>query len=281
MTPPGIPHLTEKKAFDPWLGSLTLKFEHRNHQTYLTRRKHRGPLLVQRPFYPEGSICHVYLIHPPGGVVGGDQLSIDVACEQSTQVLLTTPAAAKFYRSDAKTAHQIITLKVADNAILEWLPQETLLFNGADINSTTRVELQQNSRFFGWEMTGIGRPVCNESFETGCAIINLEFALEDKPLLTERMQLTADSLIALSGLSGHSLVANLFVYPANNHELEKVRKIAKKHRFFGATLINNFLVCRMLGTQAEPVRNLFTEIWQALRPDLNQRQACLPRIWAT
>ena len=267
--------------FDSWQGKLSLGFTKQDDRTTLTEHIHQGPLLVQRPFYPEGPVCHVYLIHPPGGVVGGDELSIDVNCHEDSKVLITTPAAGKFYKSNGKTAYQNVNLHVAKEAVLEWMPQETILFDDANVISSTQIDLRQNARFFGWEIIGLGRPFCNESFTHGVAEIKIAIALENKPLLTERIALNEQTITAMSGLAGHSLLATLLMYPAGPEELEKAREIAGSLRYFGATLINNLLVCRFLGDQAEPAKKLFVRIWQALRPGLNKRPACLPRIWAT
>ncbi len=88
--------------------------------------------MVQRPFYPEGGTCHVYLLHPPGGVVGGDQLELQVQSEPGSHALITTPAATKFYRAGPHP-HSLLqqNLQVRD-ATLEWLPQETIVFDGAE-----------------------------------------------------------------------------------------------------------------------------------------------------
>ncbi len=115
-----------------WQAELHLGFSRKADKTLLSSRKHRGPLTVQRPFYPEGGLCHVYILHPPGGIVAGDKLLIDIAAGQDSQALVTTPAAGKFYRSEGKLARQNVVLKVADQAVLEWLPQETIFIRGQD-----------------------------------------------------------------------------------------------------------------------------------------------------
>ncbi|MGZ8164762.1 MAG: urease accessory protein UreD [Methylobacter sp.] len=280
--PSSLTVLSDKEQkFNAWQAKLSLGFENRQATTYLTDRYHHGPLLVQRPFYPEGPVCHVYLIHPPGGVIGGDELNIEIDCRHNSEVLITTPSAAKFYRSNGKTAYQDVLLKVADDAMLEWMPQETLLFKGAEVASSLRVELAEKARFFGWEMVSLGRPVCDEIFSAGSAQISIEIYCNNKPRVIERITVTADMLDSLCGLGGKALMASLFVYPAGQSELEKARAIANQYRFFGATLINSVLVCRMLGEQAEPIRKVFTAIWEAIRPGLNNRRARIPRIWAT
>ncbi|CAA9890196.1 Urease accessory protein UreD [Candidatus Methylobacter favarea] len=280
--PSSLTVLSDKEQkFNAWHAKLSLGFENRQATTYLTDRSHYGPLLVQRPFYPEGPVCHVYLIHPPGGVIGGDELEIKIDCREDSEVLITTPSAAKFYRSNGKTAYQDVLLKVAGNAVLEWLPQETLLFKGAKVASSLRIELAENARFFGWEMVSFGRPACDEIFSADAAQITIGIYSNGKPRLIEQITVESAMLDSLCGLGGHALMASLLAYPAGRAELEKACAIADQYRFFGATLINGVLVGRMLGEQAEPVRKVFTLIWEALRPGFNNRRACKPRIWAT
>lgn len=111
-----------------WLAEIALRYEVKRGVTRLTEKRHIGPLMVQRPFYPEQGIAHTYLLHPPGGVVGGDNLLINIDVQSQAHALLTTPGATKFYRSAGGVAHQIQTLKVAPNGFLEWLPQENIFF---------------------------------------------------------------------------------------------------------------------------------------------------------
>lgn len=270
-----------KKKTTPWHAGLTLDFERRGARTVLASRHHTGPLLVQHPFYPEGPVCHVYLIHPPGGVVGGDVIEMDINCRPGAEVLITTPAAGKFYRSNGAVASQTIRLDVAENSALEWFPQETIFFDGALAECRTRVNLDRDARFFGWEILVLGRPACQETFLTGRALINLELWQNSKPMLLERMLLNSETIGVACGLMDHPLVATLLIHPANQANLDQVRNAAKDYRFFGATLTEKLLVCRLLGHQAEPARRLFASIWKMLRPALSGRAAESPRIWAT
>ena len=266
---------------DSWQAHLALEFQNRIDKTILAKQYHKGPMLVQRPFYPEGPVYHVYLIHPPGGVVGGDVIEVDVSCQQQSKALITTPAAGKFYRSGGKIARQRIHLSVSEGSELEWLPQETIVFNGAQVTTKTQVNLGRTARFIGWEFIALGRPACKEAFASGHATTHLEIFREDKPLLLERTILNREVINSLSGLQSHSLIATMVLYPAAKKELEAAREIANHHRWFGATLLGDLLVCRMLGYQAEPIRVLFATIWGAVRPLLMHREACPPRIWAT
>lgn len=119
-----MPDFSEKG----WLADIALRYELKRGKTCLTEKRHLGPLMVQRPFYPEQGVAHTYLLHPPGGVVGGDTLSININVQPYAHALLTTPGATKFYRSAGGTASQTQTLTVAQEGFLEWLPQENIFF---------------------------------------------------------------------------------------------------------------------------------------------------------
>ena len=88
-----------------WHAALELDFTGTAERTWLTRRRHSGPLLVQRPFYPEGNkVCQVVIVHPPGGIAGGDVLEIDISADRHACVQLTTPGAGKWYRGFGRKA---------------------------------------------------------------------------------------------------------------------------------------------------------------------------------
>ncbi len=140
-----------------WKASLDLTFFPSGERTGFSCR-HFGPLRVQKPFYPEGGTCHVYLLHPPGGIVGGDELAIRAEARAGASALATTPAAGKFYRSAGPLATQDQLLRVASGGALEWLPQESIVYPGARGVSRTRVELEAGAAFLGWEIVSFGLP---------------------------------------------------------------------------------------------------------------------------
>ena len=136
-----------------WEAELALEFEYRDRATCLTGRRHRGPLRVQKALYPEGrAVCQAILLHPPSGIAGGDQLRITADIGQQAHAQITTPGAGKWYRSGGADASQTLGFKVAAGATLEWLPQETIVFDGASTNMQTHVELAGDSRYLGWDI---------------------------------------------------------------------------------------------------------------------------------
>jgi urease accessory protein len=291
-----------------WQAHLRLRFGGSPHfpakgvspagRTRLIEREHRGPLVVQRPFHPEGDPCHVYLVHPPGGVVGGDELRIDVQVDEGAHALITTPAATKFYRCEARVSSQTQELRAA-GATLEWLPQENIFYRGADVRTATRVHLDERSRFIGWEIGCLGLPARGEAFDAGA--LKLDFELwraaylpsgrpvpvsqetRNVPIFVDRLRLTGASPArgARWGLAGHEAVGTLLATPAQRESVEAVRELVADHPFAAVSRVDGVLVLRALAPQAEAVRKLFIAAWQRLRPAIVGREAVPPRIWAT
>lgn len=263
-----------------WEAALRLRFAREGGVTRLVERAHRGPLVVQRPFHPEGDVCHVYVVHPPGGVVGGDSLRLTAQVEAGAAALLTTPAAGKFYRSAGPRAslHQDFT--VADGA-LEWLPQENIFYPGARARIGTRVQLQGTARFIGWEMGCFGLPARGEVFESGEARQSFELWHEDSPLLIERLRVDAAVAQGRWGLAGHPACGSLLAYPAIAQMLQLARSVEFAGVALACTLVDGVLACRAIADRADLLRAAFVSLWQALRPALLERAAAPPRIWAT
>jgi urease accessory protein len=210
-----------------WLASLDLEFALGGSRTVLARRSHVGPLVVQRPFYPEGDVCHVYLVHPPGGVVGGDTLELHARVRDGAHALITTPAATKFYRSEGRIARQVQDI-VLDAATFEWLPQETILFPDAFASIATRVRLSERSKFIGWEVVCYGRPASGLKYSSGRAHQDFELWLNDMPLVLDHLRLNgaSDSMHAPFGLAGHTVLGTMFAYPADDALLELARTVS-------------------------------------------------------
>jgi len=268
-----------------WLANLSLKFSGREDKTIISHRKHYGPLVIQKPFYPEGEVCHVYLLHPPGGVVGGDQLTLDIDVNKAGHALVTTPAAGKFYRSDGRVAKLKQSLRVEAGSTLEWLPQETILFSGCEVKMQTIVQLEGDAQFVGWEILCMGRPACGELFDKGSARQHFEIWRDNKPLMLDRSQLAGkdEVLSEMWGMQNYTVTGTMMVVNVDKEMLQKVRENLSKlsDGLISATLINDVLVCRALAHQAEYIRFAFIDIWKELRLDLYGRKACEPRIWST
>jgi urease accessory protein len=270
-----------------WDARLDLGFGLSGGRTALVHRSHFGPLQVQRPFYPEGAHpCHVYLLHPPGGIVGGDRLAIHVTAGAGSAALLTTPAATKFYRSGGPTAEQRVAIRVEAGASVEWLPQETIVFGGARAESSVDVDVAGDGHFLGWEITVLGRPAAGDRFERGQYVQSLAVRVNGKPIAVERARYDGASgtLHRRSALAGFPVTGTFLAVTRDAELAAKVREVlpaATNTDLFSVTGRRQVLVCRYLGESAERARSGFARAWEVLRAALHGRPSHPPRIWAT
>lgn len=272
-----------------WHAELKLGFVSDGRRTILSERKHVGPLIIQKPFYPEGEVCHIYLIHPPGGIVGGDELILTVNVNNKAHALITTPAATKFYRGNKYEAKQVQNIEVHAGCKMEWLPQETIFFSGCEAKTKTVVNLYDDAQFIGWEIICLGRPASKEIFEQGYCRQIIEVWRDNEPVVIERSFLQGgDELLdAVWGMQGFTVLGTMLVTATNKSVLEKVRNNIEEQNLNNAeiklssTLINDVLICRVLANQAEAARESLISIWKTLRLQVMQRTAVAPRIWFT
>lgn len=273
-------------AGEGWKASLTLAFGQRDGRSYVRHRQHVGPLLIQRPFHPEGDVCHAYLLHPPAGVVGGDRLRVEVQIDSGAHALLTTPSAGKFYSSPQAHARLTQHLRVAAGGVLEWLPQETIVFEDARAELSTYVELTGGARYLGWEIVCLGRPAAGTGFGRGYWRQRLEVSRDGRPLLIERLALdTGDPLLAaVWGLQGYAVSATLLCTVPECFKMDALFEAGLGEPLIGrggVTVVDGLLVARCLGGEAADARAWFEALWAWLRPRVFDRPACPPRIWRT
>lgn len=275
-------------AFAGWQARLNLEYGQRGDATILTRRDHVGPLRVQKPFYPEGGkVCHTLVLHPPAGIVGGDELMIAASVGGNAHALLTTPGAGKWYRSAAPWATQQLKFAVGEDAALEWLPQETIVFDGARAAMQTSVSLAATASFVGWEVLCLGRRAAGERFDSGALTMTTRIEREGRPIWLERGRLEGGSALLYSpaGLAGFSVSATLLAAGKNLTPLllAACRALVpvESGALHGLTLLPDLLVARYLGHSSEAARAWFVALWRLLRPAMLAREAHRPRIWNT
>jgi urease accessory protein len=245
-----------------------------------------GPLRIQRPFYPEGNRCHLYLLHPPGGLVSGDRLAIEVAAEPGGQVLLTTPSAGKIYgRDSAGVAQgQQVWLRAGEGAELEWLPQETIVYRGANGVLDTKVELAEGARFIGWDLVCLGRPAGEHWFEQGHLTQRLQLHRGGRLLFNERLSLEGGDWLHRGrvGLNGGCVFGTLMAAgPGLDDALIGELREALPGPDFTLTERLGVLLVRYLGTDMNNCRDGMWRAWGLIRPAVLGRPAVIPRIWLT
>ena len=274
----------DNSAQNGWIAELELRFSKSKSKTFLSTRKHIGPLTIQRPFYPEGDLCHLYLLHPPGGIVGGDQLSIEVNTDSNSSALLTTPGATKVYRtSDHKHSTINQNFIVAEDSSFEWLPMETIVFPGANSQFSSKLLLSGNARIAAWEVYCLGRPAINESFDFGSLNFSLELWRDGIPILFDKLMIDKTELGNIVGLRSFPVFGTFIISKTNKKVLETVRAmiIETDSCVTGVTQIEDIIIVRSLAKKTYLVQDLFKKIWQTVRPLVFNREASIPRIWAT
>lgn len=269
-----------------WCGKLDVTLAHFAGRTRVVRSEHLGPLRIQRPFYPEeDGTCHLYLLHPPGGVVGGDQLDVSLSLEREAHAVVTQPSATKLYRSAGRECRLTQRLRVDEGCLLEWLPQETIAFDGSRTRTQTRVDIAQGAQFIGWEVVCLGRPAAGEGFERGRLCSRLELWKDDEPLYMDRLNLAEDlpTQRALWGLAGDCVYGTMLLSGAEEGVSQIIRQLAflsdRRHRL-AVTDLDQVTVVRYVGSSLVACWEAFVSIWRTVRPVISGTSASVPRIWS-
>jgi urease accessory protein len=266
-----------------WLAELELGYARIGDATRPVLRRHKGPLRVQKHLYAEGpEVCQHIIVHPPGGIAGGDRLSISARVESHAWAQITSPGAAKWYRASGP-AYQNLDLQVAAGATLEWLPQETIIYSAAQAELTTSIDLQGDARLFYWDVVALGRPASGERFDLGHFQARLDIRRDGRLLWHERQRISGNDGLLDSpiGLDGSPVFATLLVTGEIDAEmLERCRSLGHEVRG-DLTQLPGLLVARCLASEALLARAWLIDLWRLLRPALLGRDAQPPRIWNT
>ncbi|RKS21263.1 urease accessory protein [Pseudomonas sp. WPR_5_2] len=266
-----------------WHAELELGYARFGDTTRPVQRRHLGPLRVQKHLYAEGpEVCQHIIVHPPGGIAGGDRLDISASVGRDAWAQITSPGAAKWYRA-AGPAYQHLKLKVAAGARLEWLPQETIVFSAAQAQLSTSIDLEGDARLFYWDVVALGRPASGERFDLGHFQAHLDISRDGRLLWHERQRIVGDDGLLDSpiGLDGQPVFATLLVTGEIDSELlEQCRSLPHDVRG-DLTQLPGLLVARCLAGEALLARGWLIELWRLLRPALLGREAVPPRIWST
>jgi urease accessory protein len=273
-----------------WRGSLALDYRLRDGRT-IVHDRHDGPLRVLRALYPEVGVCHSVLVHPPGGVVGGDELAIEITLAEGAHALVTTPGATRFYRSAGATATQTLRVAAAAASRLEWLPLETIAYSGCEATNTLRFELVPGAEMIGWDVTALGLPESEQPFAAGRFTQSIE--LPGRWLERGSIAAGDDRLLdSPLGWAGRRVLATMWfgaggaLAPARSDALlEAARSTCAAHPLAATTGATSpqegVLVVRALAARVEPAMDLLQRIWRAWRPLAWDLAATAPRVWST
>jgi urease accessory protein len=269
-----------------WNAELDLGFERRGDKTVLATRRHDGPLVVQKALHPEGpGICHAIVLHPPAGIAGGDDLRLTATAGGHAHALLTTPGATKWYRSAGIWARQRIAFDIAPGACIEWLPQETIVFDSAHAIMEADIALAAGATYLGWELLCLGRTGSGERFTSGELRLRTRITRAGVPVWVERGEIGGDSRLQASpaGLAGRTVCGTLLAAGDDVADavLAACRAVIPESGGAAVTRLPGVLVARYLGDGSEAAKRYFISLWSILRPALAGRDAATPRIWHT
>jgi urease accessory protein len=268
-----------------WQASLALHVRNSAGRSVCSHR-HHGPLRMQKSLYPEGkAVCHAVVIHPPGGIAGGDSLGVSVDVEPGAHALVTTPGAAKWYKANGRQSTQQVRMRVG--GLLEWLPQEAIVFDAAQVSSTIDVELGADAAMIGWDIVALGRRAAGERFVHGRYAQSIRLSFESRLAWHERTRLVGSDPLLESpvGLAGLHVFGCLWAAGAALERLDVDELRAELGTAGNAApvtrLAPRLLVARTLADGTEAARAALVAVWCALRPRLLGATAQLPRLWAT
>ena len=278
-----------------WPGTLRLDYRSddlRGQRRTVVFDEHHGPLRILASLYPEApAVCHNVLVHPPGGIVGGDTLAIDAHLATGTHALLTTPGATRFYRSAGEPATQTLRATLANGARLEWLPLETIAHSGCLAENSLHFELAPGAEMIGWDVLALGLPASSDPFVRGryTQTITLPGQWLERAVIDAADRRLLDSPL---GWAGRRVLATLWFAAGSPLLAARREALLDAARTLGAaselaatagatSSHANLVVLRVLAPRVEPAIDLLTRVWAQWRQQAWALAACAPRVWRT
>lgn len=308
-----------------WHSALSLGFDSAFTKTRLVKRQHQGALQVQRALYPEpaiknpahqAGICHAIILYPPAGIAAGDKLKIDIELAHDSHAVLTTPGAGKWYGkeldkseaqdlnkvrkidntvADTNFASQYVKAEVEEGARLEWLPQESIVFNHANMQARAQFDLANSSSLLTWDIVVFGRQSYHETFAAGQYRNELTIRRDGKLIVFENSNQAAGSRWFTSPLAmaGQHVVGTFWAVPAidtlaadSKTKLTQTiatlrEQIATQKLPVVCTQTEQAICIRYLGEDVQACFSAFSTLRHVLRQEWWQLTEHKPRIWDT
>lgn len=273
-----------------WKGQLLLQYERNNQGQTTVSHRHTGPMRVFKSLYPQGpEICHTVLIHPPGGLVGGDVLSLDIELKQGSHAFIGTPGAARFYASDHLTSTQQVNIIMQAESRLEWCPLETLAYPGCQAHSRWSAHMHPSAEMIAWDISALGLPASKQRFDRGVYAQRFEVVncwLEQGRIDASDTRLMQGKL----GLAGYSAMGTLWFATGATMSAHRIESLVEGCRaalptsqaelLCGVTSPNSqMVVVRALAHTTEPILHTFQNVWKQLRQRAWDLKPVAPRIW--
>ncbi len=290
-----IATLDPLKISKRWDASLHLEFTKapQTPKTILSRRDHVGPLLIQKSLYPEGDqVCHAVILHPPAGVAGGDHLKIYIGVHPHAKVVITTPGATRWYKSNGLLSSQQTKLSVASGGHLDFLPQENIYFNASNAHNRIHIQLEEESSMIGWDIAQLGRTASGEIWSDAHLRNELQLSINDRFYWVDSSILDSDDLSIKSNpkLGPYSVIGTMWFCGNQVSEelLEKLRDslLWSENLKVGATRINlpkknGLIILRAISSEVEYLKDCFIHMWLRYRLEVSGIAPLPLRLWKT
>ncbi|KQW19601.1 urease accessory protein ureD [Afipia sp. Root123D2] len=248
-------------------------------QDGMTRRRElheAGSLRVRFPSPEQGGLSAVF-VNTAGGVAGGDRFDIDIVARERARLTVTTAAAEKIYRSHGPEARLDIRLRAEAGSYLAWLPQETILFDRAQVSRSFEIDLDATASLLLCEIVVFGRTAMNETMTEGRFIDRWRVRRDGKPIYAETVRLDGDigAKLARSAVAGGGVaIGTALIAPGDEALVERIREAADSFGGeVGVSGWNGFAMARFCAQDAARLRTDMIKVFQRVDP------AALPRIW--
>ena len=267
-------------------GAASVAFARDDDVTRLTGLYQRDPLRVLFPDVPEGEIPTAVLVTTSGGLVGGDRLDVSVSVGDGAEAMMFGQAAEKVYRSAGPTCRIAVELSVGRDGWLEWLPQETILFEGARLERRTLIEIAPGAHALAGEILVFGRIAGGERLSHGLVRDAWEVRRQGRLAWADALRLEDDMASVLAdpacfdGATAYATIVHAGDDAAGRLDLARFLLVQDGGGLrAGATVVNGVLVARWLGRDAETLRRAFGDFWAAFRAAAGGLRNILPRLW--
>jgi len=271
--------LSEPTRLQRAVGELRVTVKRFGSETVLDDLRQVGCLKARFPRCIVPGWKDVVMLNTGGGVAGGDRLDLSIGVGEGGQATIAAQAAERFYRARTADAPSSVRtrLTVAAGAALEWLPQETILFDRCALDRRLEVDLAPDARFLGVETVVFGRTAMGERVQQGWLRDLIRVRRGGERLLHDAIRLNGeiDAALQRPAVGGGARVVATMAYaaPDAGEKLEAVR-IAMGAAEAGASVWNGMLIARILGADSASVRGTVVAVLAILRD-----ARPLPRVW--
>lgn len=266
-------------------GAVRLGFRRDGDGTRLADLYQRSPGRVLLPHVPPGAPPEAVLLNTAGGLTGGDRMAIAVTVDAGADAVVTTQAAEKLYRAIDSDARIDVSLTLRDGATLEWLPQETIAFNGGRMRRRIDVSLAGDSRLLLCESLLLGRSAHGETYRTGVLADRWRIRRDGRLLWADAFRLAGD-IADLAGraplLAGARAVATLlFAGPDPEHWRDRLRQVALPDGVrCGIGALPGLVIVRLLSEAPSALRRSLALLLADLRMAALGRAQPWPKMWS-